>query len=211
MLLTFIHLFIVTNQQVMGHDENNKTITLVILIGWAVFISGGIFLAEYSTIVDPTCLYFRLTLRHSQGWGITIGLVLIFNFLVYCTIGCLLCIIIRMMQKSRQAAGRKITPDEISLLARQVIITVNCFLLWLVIASICLYTMLSEQVDPRINGWLLCLVFPINAGCNPILYTFATVSFKDQVKHLSGKLSNTIIPKCNWNISRKMSNRTESV
>ncbi len=164
----------------------------MILAGWGISITGGVFLALHPKIVDPTCLYFRLTEKKAEGWELTVGLVLVFNFLMYSTIGHLHGYSIRVMNRNRQAVERRITSNEISIITRQTIITVNCFLSWLVIASVCLHTVLSEDIDSRINAWILTLVLPFNAYCNPILYTLATITFRDQLISFCTKLSNKL-------------------
>ena len=148
MLNMSLHFFIVTNKQIVGNSSKKKMVTLVLLIVWGMIMSGSVFLSQHLAIVDPTCLYFRLTRKQSKGWEVTVGLVLVFNFLVYSTIGHLLYDIIRQMQRQQLAAQRSITSDEVCIIVRQAIITVNCFLPWLIIASVCLFRMLSEHVDP---------------------------------------------------------------
>ncbi len=197
MLMMLIYLYIVTKQTVR-HQSRKKIVSLIVMISWVIILSGAVFFAHHSTIVDPTCLYFRLAVKHLKGWEITLGLLLVFDFIVYSVVSGLFFNTIRVMQEQRQAAHRTITSDEISLIARQACVTATCFVSWIVIASVCLHTMLSEHVDQRIIGWILSQVLSLNAISNPILYTFATITFRNQFKRLCHKFYQKETMKDKW-------------
>ncbi len=108
----------------------------------------------------------------------------VFNFLIYCMKGFFLHGTIRSMQTLRQATKRIISTNEKSIILRHTIAVVNCFVSWIIIACVSVPSWFGEHTDQNIDAWTLGLVFTLNACCNPILYTFATLTFKQQIQHI---------------------------
>ena len=187
MMTMTIHFFLIIKKENPKFHDKLGGVAVVIFVGWVLNTTIIAFLFGYATIVDPTCIFFRLTKKGKEGWELTIGLMLVVNFLAYSVIAHILYDILNAIHRKRVAAKRGITTEEISLISRQAVITGNCFFSWLVMAAICVKAMTSGNLDERISSWVLVFVAPLNACCNPVLYTIGSLSFKKELMKTLGK------------------------
>ena len=84
-----------------------------------------------------------MTKKGKEGWELTIGLMIVVNFLAYSVIAHILFDILNAIHRKRIAARRGVTVEEISLISRQAVVTGNCLFSWLVMTAICLKAMTS--------------------------------------------------------------------
>ena len=198
MLAMTVHFFLIIRKENPRFHDRMGSVVAVIFVGWVLNATVTAFLFGYATILHPTCIFFRMTKKGKEGWELTIGLMIVVNFLAYSVIAHILYDILNAIHRKRVAAKRGITVEEISLIGRQAVITGNCLFSWLVMTTICLKAMTSGNLDERINSYVLILVAPINACCNPVLYTIGSLSFRKQVTSiLTKKRINTHISTTN--------------
>lgn len=81
--------------------------------------------------------------------------------------------------KTRRAASVMISDYEFAIRFFFIVLTDSCC--WVPIITLKFLAFSNVDVSGDIYAWIIIFVLPLNAAVNPLLYTFSTPKYRDQI------------------------------
>ncbi|BFZ07664.1 hypothetical protein BsWGS_10703 [Bradybaena similaris] len=138
---------------------------------------------------NAMCLGLPLTNTHVEGWGYSLGVFAIFNFIMFLVIAYGQYAIFRTLSENKMTkapmsmrSSRRTT--EIIVAKQLCLVVLSNFLFWFPVGLICLLSLAGHEVSNEVYTWTTVLLLPVNSAANPILYTIPALMARwEQFKH----------------------------
>lgn len=192
-----IERFLLISDPFGHHRLNTKNVVMSLYIIWLVGVSVAIFPAIffhsttkfYGIHNGGTCFPLFIQHRYVQGWELSFIIFNVINFSLLVLIITLYTSLLFSIWKTRRATTLNFFDCEFAI--RFFFIVLTDSMCWAPIIISKLLAFASINIPGEIYAFLVIFVLPFNSAVNPVLYTFSTPKYRDQIYKTFSKRSFT--------------------
>ncbi|XP_070208073.1 G-protein coupled receptor GRL101-like [Littorina saxatilis] len=149
------------------------------------------------------CIPLPITRQQFSGQHYAFGVFIVFNCVIFLSIGTGQLMIYRAVRSASAAAGTASRSRDATVARRLFLVVLTDFCCWFPVGVMGLLAANATPIPGEVNVWAAIFVLPLNSALNPFLYTLSALlerlrkqRTEEKVKKMVGKLRNEI-PK--WN------------